>query len=88
MPELLTERQHEILSFIELSIVRRGYPPTRREIVEHFGFSGPNAASIHLKALARKGHITVGFNTARGIQLVNKPKRRVRCPHCRQYHEV
>ena len=37
MPDALTERQREILDFITSSIAERGYPPTLREIGEHFG---------------------------------------------------
>ena len=34
---VLTDRQQAILDFITQSIEERGYPPTLREIGEHFG---------------------------------------------------
>jgi repressor LexA len=57
MPELLTDRQREILDFIAASISDRGYPPTLREIGEHFGIRSTNGVNDHLKALEKKGHL-------------------------------
>jgi len=67
----LTPRQQEILDLIRASLEERGYPPTRAEIAEHFGFRSPNAAQEHLKALVRKGHITMQSDVSRGIQLMD-----------------
>lgn len=63
----LTSRQREILDFIEQHLRERGLPPTRADIVEHFGFASPNAAQCHLQALARHGAIELRANQARGI---------------------
>src|SRR5262245_41696328 len=57
MAETLTERQREILDFITASISERGYPPTLREIGEHFGIRSTNGVNDHLKALEKKGHL-------------------------------
>lgn len=57
MAEALTERQKEILNFISASITERGYPPTLREIGEHFGIRSTNGVNDHLKALEKKGHL-------------------------------
>src|SRR5436190_18702267 len=57
MAETLTERQREILDFITSSISERGYPPTLREIGEHFGIRSTNGVNDHLKALEKKGHL-------------------------------
>jgi repressor LexA len=57
MAETLTERQREILDFITSSIAERGYPPTLREIGEHFGIRSTNGVNDHLKALEKKGHL-------------------------------
>ena len=57
MPDTLTERQREILDFITASITERGYPPTLREIGEHFGIRSTNGVNDHLKALEKKGHL-------------------------------
>ena len=57
MAEALTQRQKEILDFISASIVERGFPPTLREIGEHFQIRSTNGVNDHLKALEKKGHV-------------------------------
>jgi len=57
MAEQLTQRQREILDFISASIVERGFPPTLREIGEHFQIRSTNGVNDHLKALEKKGHL-------------------------------
>jgi len=57
MADALTQRQREILDFISASIVERGFPPTLREIGEHFGIRSTNGVNDHLKALEKKGHL-------------------------------
>lgn len=63
----LTPRQQQILDFIEQSMSSDGLPPTRAEIVAHFGFASPNAAQCHLRALAQRGAIELHPGRARGI---------------------
>ena len=65
----LTPRQQEILLLIKEHINATGFPPTRAEIAERFGFRSPNAAEEHLKALARKGVIELTSGASRGIRL-------------------
>ncbi|HTJ40469.1 MAG TPA: transcriptional repressor LexA [Kofleriaceae bacterium] len=55
MSDALTDRQQQILDFISNSITERGYPPTLREIGEHFGIRSTNGVNDHLKALEKKG---------------------------------
>jgi repressor LexA len=57
MADALTQRQREILDFISSSIVERGFPPTLREIGEHFQIRSTNGVNDHLKALEKKGHL-------------------------------
>jgi len=57
MAEALTQRQREILDFISASIAERGFPPTLREIGEHFHIRSTNGVNDHLKALEKKGHL-------------------------------
>jgi repressor LexA len=57
MADALTHRQQEILDFISASIVERGFPPTLREIGEHFQIRSTNGVNDHLKALEKKGHL-------------------------------
>jgi repressor LexA len=57
MADALTQRQREILDFISASIAERGFPPTLREIGEHFHIRSTNGVNDHLKALEKKGHL-------------------------------
>jgi repressor LexA len=65
----LTPRQLQILRLIQDAILETGMPPTRKEIAEQLGFKSPNAAEDHLRALARKGVISLVPGASRGIQL-------------------
>ena len=67
--ESLTPRQAEVLQLIRDTVESSGYPPTRAEIAQAFGFRSANAAEDHLRALARKGLIEIEEGRARGIRL-------------------
>ena len=69
MTEDLTQRQRQILRLIRGFIARSGSPPTRAEICREMGFSSPNAAEEHLRALERKGVIEMVAGASRGIRL-------------------
>ena len=75
----LTERQREVLGFIQSESRRRGYPPTTREIAKHFGFRSPKAVTDHLRALERKGYLQREPFRARGIR-VHRPNTRSSIP--------
>lgn len=66
----LTTRQQQIFDYIRSEIQRTGFPPTRAEIAERFGFKSVNAAEDHLKALSRKGAIELVSGASRGIRLL------------------
>jgi repressor LexA len=66
----LTERQAEILDYVRTCLREHGAPPTRADIAKMFGFSSPNAAEGHLRALATKGHIELLPGSARNIRLL------------------
>ncbi len=68
MPDL-TPRQRQILEFIQDAIAANGLPPTRAEIAQALGFRSANAAEEHLRALQRKGALTLVPGSARGIVL-------------------
>lgn len=66
----LTRRQAQILKLIRDNIEKSGMPPTRGEICTALGFSSPNAAEQHLRALAQKGVIEMIPGASRGIRLL------------------
>ena len=65
----LTERQKEIVDLIRSDLETKGFPPTRADIAKTFGFKSPNAAEQHLRALERKGVISILSGASRGIVL-------------------
>ena len=65
----LTARQREVFDFIQAFIKERGYPPSIREIGEHFHIY-PRAAFDHLKALERKGYLKRRSSMSRGLEIL------------------
>ncbi len=53
----LTDRQQEVLDYLQSEHRRTGIMPSTREIQEYFGFASQTAAVSHLRALERKGAI-------------------------------
>src|ERR1044071_356196 len=66
----LTDRQAEILHFIEKELRHSGMPPTRQDIAEECGFGSPSAAESHLRAIEAKGYIQIVRGSSRGIRLL------------------
>lgn len=66
----LTDRQREVLQFIDAFAEKRRIAPTLVEICEEFKFSSTNAAVVHLTALEKKGYIKREANVARSIEVL------------------
>ena len=75
----LTQRQHQILRFIEDCQQETGETPSLREIAAHFKFRSVNAARDHVQALRRKGVIKQRPGRARSLQ-VQSPLRKLKSP--------
>ena len=54
----LTEVQQKVYDCIVSFMRKNRYPPTIREIQEHFGYSSSNSVVVHLRKLKEKGYIT------------------------------
>ena len=65
----LTIQQKKVLQCIKFYIKKTGFPPTRADICRELGFKSPNAAESHLRALEKKGYITIENGASRGINL-------------------
>jgi repressor LexA len=65
----LTKRQREVLSFIADYIKKHSYPPTIRDIADHFGMSVKGAYD-HVAALRRKNYLKQNDNRSRTMELV------------------
>ena len=70
MSEILTDRQEEILEYIQRYIEEQGYPPTIREIGTAFGIRSTNGVNDHLKALERKGYVARGELKSRALTVL------------------
>jgi repressor LexA len=64
----LTKRQKEVLSFIANHINKHSYPPTIRDIAEHFSISVKGAYD-HAAALKRKNFLKQDGNRSRTMAL-------------------
>lgn len=67
--KLLTDRQEEILNFIQQFLQENGYPPTLREIGKRFDISSTFGVKRHLDALTKKGYLNILSNASRGITI-------------------
>lgn len=67
--EPLTERQREILDFIQRETQKNGYSPTIREIGERMGIRSTNGVNDHLKALERKGYLRREADKSRTLRV-------------------
>ncbi len=67
----LTERQREVLSFISEYVEKHAYPPTIREIAEHFSISVKGAYD-HLGALKKKNCLRYGDKRSRTIEILRR----------------
>jgi repressor LexA len=75
MDPRLTERQREVLDFIQTFSETHGVPPTVREIGGRFHVT-PRAAFDHLRALERKGYLrrrSTEGRTSRALTLAVPP---------------
>ena len=66
----LTKKQQQILDAI-LFLIRKGGPPTVREVGNLVGLSSPATVSKHLKALKEAGLISIN-GKSRGIRIANQ----------------
>ena len=67
----ITPQQQKVLDCIQVYLNKTGFPPTRADICRELGFKSPNSAETHLRALEKKGFITIESGTSRGISITN-----------------
>jgi repressor LexA len=66
----LSERQKNILKYIEDYVDERGYPPSIREIGDKVGISSTSVVDYNLRVLEREGRIRRDREVSRGLELV------------------
>lgn len=65
----LTDRQMEVLRFIERTVGDRGYPPSVREIGTAVGLTSPSTVHTHLETLQRLGYLRKDPSKPRAIEV-------------------
>lgn len=68
----LTQKQYEILRYLNDYIKKHGSSPTYQEIQDHFNWRSSNSAVEHIDRLEKKGALSVRRNVARGIWAVKR----------------
>ena len=69
----LTDRQREILDFIDAQMRERGYPPSVREIGEAVGLTSPSTVHSHLATLQRYGYLRRDPTKPRALEVRYDP---------------
>lgn len=70
----ITERQQEVLNFISNFTKENSFPPTVREISDHFSIS-IRAVQDHIGALQKKGYISIKPKSSRSIRVLQDDQR-------------
>jgi hypothetical protein len=68
-PPGVTTAQARVLAFLRSYHAEHGYMPTLREIGTALGIRSVNGVSEHLRAMQRRGLLTITPNAARAIRL-------------------
>ena len=67
----LTEREHQMLDFLKENIIKKGYPPTVREIGQRLGVKSTSTVHKDLSALETKGFIRRDPAKPRAIEIAD-----------------
>ena len=73
MTDKLTDRQREILEFIDSEQRDRGYPPSVREIGAAVGLTSPSTVHSHLATLQRLGYLVRDTTKPRALEVRYDP---------------
>ena len=71
MPDKITAKQQEILEFIKQEILKKGYPPTVREICETVHLKSTSSVHSHLESLEKNGYIRRDPTKPRTIEILD-----------------
>ena len=88
----ITAKQKEILEYIKVQILERGYPPAVREICEAVHLKSTSSVHSHLETLEKNGYIRRDPTKPRAIEICddsfhrNDQPARCRQRRCRPAH--
>ncbi len=71
MPGKITKKQQEILEYIKDQILKKGYPPTVREICETVHLKSTSSVHSHLETLEKNGYIRKDPTKTRAIEIID-----------------
>lgn len=77
--EKITAKQNEILEYIKECVLKKGYPPSVREICEAVHLKSTSSVHSHLATLEEKGYIRRDPTKPRTIEIIDEefnPSRR------------
>ncbi len=74
----ITEKQKEILEFIKSEILRKGYPPSVREICDAVHLKSTSSVHSHLETLEKNGYIKRDPAKSRTIEIMDDSFQMVR----------
>ncbi|MCR5268364.1 MAG: transcriptional repressor LexA [Lachnospiraceae bacterium] len=67
----ISVKQQEILEYIKEEILKKGYPPTVRDICEAVGLSSTSSVHSHLATLEKNGYIRRDPTKPRAIEIID-----------------
>ena len=74
----ITPKQQEILNYIKDEILKKGYPPTVREICETVNLKSTSSVHSHLETLEKNGYIRRDPTKPRAIEVCDDSFQMVR----------
>ena len=74
----ITPKQQEILNYIKEEILKKGYPPTVREICETVNLKSTSSVHSHLETLEKNGYIRRDPTKPRAIEVCDDSFQMVR----------
>ena len=74
----ISAKQQEILDYIKVEILKRGYPPAVREICEAVNLRSTSSVHSHLETLEKNGYIRRDPTKPRAIEICDDNFRRFR----------
>ena len=74
----ISQKQQEILEYLKEVILKRGYPPTVREICEKVKLKSTSSVHSHLETLEKRGYIKRDPSKPRAIEICDDSFQMVR----------
>ena len=74
----ISSKQKEILDFLKEEILRKGYPPSVREICDAVNLKSTSSVFAHLETLEKNGYIRKDPTKPRAIEIVDESFQQVR----------